>query len=184
MKAMSLGKALRMRRLMRTGRVVIVAVDHGNAAGVVEGLEDPVEVIKMAGQAGADGVLVTPGILEQAIDAVGDLAVILRIDGCVSILGSGPMELFSTVEQAVRLGADGVVVNATIGAPHETAELEKVGTVASEARTWGVPLLAEMLSQRMMDNHMDFSANGDGGLPVDIANEVSMASRIGRRARC
>ena len=179
MKAMSLGKALRMRRLMRTGRVVIVAVDHGNAAGVVEGLEDPVEVIKMAGQAGADGVLVTPGILEQAIDAVGDLAVILRIDGCVSILGSGPMELFSTVEQAVRLGADGVVVNATIGAPHETAELEKVGTVASEARTWGVPLLAEMLSQRMMDNHMDFSANGDGGLPVDIANEVSMASRIG-----
>ena len=89
------------------------------------------------------------------------------------------MELFSTVEQAVRLGADGVVVNATIGAPHETAELEKVGTVASEARTWGVPLLAEMLSQRMMDNHMDFSGNGDGGLPVDIANEVSMASRIG-----
>ena len=179
MKAMSIGKTLRMRRLMRTGRVLIVAVDHGNAAGVVPGLEDPVEVIKMAAQAGADGILVTPGILEQAIDAVGDLAIILRIDGCVSILGSGPMQLFSSVEQAVRLGVDGVVVNATIGASHETAELEKVGIVASEGRTWGLPVLAEMLSQRMMDDHMDFSGNGDGGLPVDIANEVSMASRIG-----
>ena len=39
-----------------------------------------------------------------------------------------------------RLGVDGVVVNATIGAPHETAELEKVGIVASEGRTWGVPV--------------------------------------------
>jgi fructose-bisphosphate aldolase/2-amino-3,7-dideoxy-D-threo-hept-6-ulosonate synthase len=179
MKAMSIGKNLRMRRIMKTGRVVIVAVDHGNAAGVVRGLEDPVEVIKMAAQAGADGILVTPGVLEQAIDVVGDLAIILRIDGCVSILGSGPMELFSSVEQAVRLGVDAVVVNATVGAPHETAELEKVGTVASQGRTWGVPVLAEMLSQRMMDNHMDFSGNGDGGLPVDIASEVSLASRLG-----
>ena len=179
MNAMSIGKSLRMRRLMKTGRVVIVAVDHGNAAGVVHGLEDPVDVIKMAAQAGADGILVTPGVLEQAIDAVGDLAIILRIDGCVSILGSGPMELFSNVEHAVRLGADSVVVNATVGAPHETAELEKVGVVASEGRMWGVPVVAEMLSQRMMDNHMDFSGNGDGGLPVDIANEVALASRIG-----
>ncbi len=179
MNAMSIGKSLRMRRLMKTGRVVIVAVDHGNAAGVVHGLEDPVDVIKMAAQAGADGILVTPGVLEQAIDAVGDLAIILRIDGCVSILGSGPMELFSSVEHAVRLGADSVVVNATVGAPHETAELEKVGVVASEGRMWGVPVVAEMLSQRMMDNHMDFSGNGDGGLPVDIANEVALASRIG-----
>jgi len=179
MNAMSIGKTLRMRRLMKTGRVVIVAVDHGNTAGVVHGLEDPVDVIKMAAQAGADGILVTPGVLEQAIDAVGDLAIILRIDGCVSILGSGPMELFSSVEHAVRLGADSVVVNATVGAPHETAELKKVGVVASEGRMWGVPVVAEMLSQRMMDNHMDFSGNGDGGLPVDIANEVALASRIG-----
>ena len=179
MNAMSIGKTLRMRRLMKTGRVVIVAVDHGNTAGVVHGLEDPVDVIKMAAQAGADGILITPGVLEQAIDAVGDLAIILRIDGCVSILGSGPMELFSSVEHAVRLGADSVVVNATVGAPHETAELKKVGVVASEGRMWGVPVVAEMLSQRMMDNHMDFSGNGDGGLPVDIANEVALASRIG-----
>ena len=179
MKFMSLGKTLRMRRLMRRGRVVIVAVDHGNAAGVVPGLEDPVNVVKTAAQADADGILITPGLLEQCLDAVGDLAVILRIDGCVTALGGGPMEQFCTVEHAVSLGVDGVVINATVGAEHERAELEKVGVVAAEGRRWGIPVVAEMLSQRMMENHMDFSGNGRGNLPADIAADVALASRVG-----
>ena len=179
MKFMSLGKTLRMRRLMRQGRVVIVAVDHGNAAGVVPGLEDPVAVVKMAAQAGADGILITPGMLEQCLEAVGDLAVILRIDGCVTTLGGGPMEQFCSVEHAVTLGVDGVVINATVGADHERGELEKVGLVAAEGRRWGMPVVAEMLSQRMMENHMDFSGNGRGPLPADIADDVAIASRVG-----
>ncbi len=179
MKFMSLGKTLRMRRLMRRGRVVIVAVDHGNAAGVVPGLEDPVNVVKTAAQADADGILITPGLLGQCLDAVGDLAVILRIDGCVTTLGGGPMEQFCTVEHAVSLGVDGVVINATVGAEHERAELEKVGVVAAEGRRWGIPVVAEMLSQRMMENHMDFSGNGRGNLPADIAADVALASRVG-----
>ena len=179
MKLRYLGKTLRMRRLLRRGRAVVVAVDHGNAAGVVRGLEDPVAVVKMAAQTGADGILISPGLLEQCLDVVGDLAVILRIDGCATTLRGGPMQQFCTVEHAAALGVDGVVINATVGAEHERGELEKVGRVSAEGRRWGMPVVAEMLSQRMMDNHMDFSGNGDGGLPDDIASDVAMASRIG-----
>jgi DhnA family fructose-bisphosphate aldolase class Ia len=158
---------------------VIVAIDHGNAAGVVRGLEYPVEVVKLAVQAGADGILVTPGVLEQVVEEIGGLAVILRIDGCVSTLSSGPMRLFSSVEDAVAMGADAVVVNATLGAPHESDELEKAGRTASEGRRWGLPLVAEMLTQRIMADHMDFSGNGSSSLPADIADEISMACRLG-----
>ncbi len=175
----SLGKSLRLRRIFRHGRAVIVALDHGNAAGAVRGLEDPVTLVRTIARAGADGILVTPGILEQVGEHVGDMAVLLRIDGCVSPLVRGPMRLFATVEQAVAMGVDAVVMNATLGAPFEAEELKKVGRIASESRAWGLPVVGEILSQRMMANHMDMSGGGRATLPADIADDITLACRIG-----
>ena len=175
----SIGKSLRLRRIFRHGRAVIVAMDHGNAAGAVRGLEDPVTLVRSIAPAGADGILITPGILEQVSEHVRDMAVLLRIDGCVSPLVPGPMRLFTTVEQAVAMGVDAVVMNATLGAPFEAEELEKVGRIASESRAWGLPVVAEILSQRMMANHMDMSGGGLATLPADIADDITLACRIG-----
>lgn len=175
----SVGKSLRLRRILRNGRAVVVAMDHGNAAGAVRGLERPAELVRSLAPAGADGVLVTPGILEQVWEHLGDLAVLLRIDGCVSPLASGPMRLFATVEQAVALGVDAVVMNATLGASFEADELAKVGCVASASRGWGLPVVAEILSQRMMANHMDMSGMGQETLPRDIADDITLACRLG-----
>ena len=175
-----LGKSLRLRRLRPRGRSVIVAIDHGMIAGVPSGLEHPIEVVKACAGSGADGVLVTPGMLEQVADELDRLAVLLRIDGAVSPLGpGGPMRLICDVSAAVRLGVDAVVVNATLGAPYESEELEKVGRVASEGRRWGLPLVAEMLSQRMLANHLDFRGDGRDELPADIDQDVATACRIG-----
>ena len=177
---MFLGKSLRLRRLNRRGRTVIVAVDHGNAAGVVPGLENGPEVIAMCDQAGADAVLITPGMLELCGEQIGGLGVILRIDGGVTTLGpGGPMRVFCEVEQAVALGADAVVLNATVGAAHESAELEKVGRISSDGRRWGMPVVAEVLSESMMANHMDFRGDGEAQLPKDIAREVATCCRLG-----
>ncbi len=175
----SIGKSLRLRRILRRGRAVVVAMDHGNAAGAVRGLERPPELVGQLASAGADAILVTPGMLEQVCEHVGELAILLRIDGCVSSLGGGPMRLYVDVEQAVSLGADAVVVNATLGADFESDELEKVGSIASESRCWGMPLVAEMLSQGMMANHMDMSGQGGDILPPDIDDDVTLACRMG-----
>ncbi|MBI1357337.1 MAG: hypothetical protein GC160_23595 [Acidobacteria bacterium] len=177
---MSIGKALRLRRLTARGRAVIVALDHGNAGGMVPGLENPVDVVKMCANEGADAVLVTPGVLEQAVDEIGDLAVLLRLDGGATTIGpAAPMRVFCSMEDALAMGADAVVLNATIGAIHEGFELEKVGRIASEGRRWGLPVVAEILSQRMLGNHMDFTGEGKEMLPSDIAQDVSMACRLG-----
>ncbi len=175
----SIGKSLRLRHILRNGRAVVVAMDHGNAAGVVRGLEKPKDLVRQLASAGADAILVTPGLLGQVFEQAGDMAILLRIDGCVSPLATGPMRLFADVGQAVAMGADAVVMNATLGAPFEGDELEKVGSIASEGREWGMPVVAEILSQRMMANHMDMSGTGDADLPGNIAEDVTLACRIG-----
>ena len=179
MSIQSLGKSLRLRRILRNGRAVVVAMDHGNAAGAVRGLEHPAELVKKLAPAGADAILVTPGILAQVSEHVGDLAILLRIDGCVSPLVPGPMRLFVDVEQAVAMGVDAVVMNATLGASFEAEELEKVGRIASQSRTWGMPVVAEILSQGMMANHMDMSGQGEAVLPTNIAEDITLACRMG-----
>ncbi|MEZ5364863.1 MAG: hypothetical protein R2748_21640 [Bryobacterales bacterium] len=177
---MPLGKTLRLRRLNRRGRMVIVAVDHGNAAGIVPGLENATETVAMCDAAGADAVLITPGLLELCADHIGDLGVILRIDGAVTTAGpGGPMRIYCDVEHAVALGVDAVVLNATVGAPYESVELENIGRTSSEGRRWGMPVLAEVLSQRMLSNHMDFRGDGEAMLPEDIASDVAMCCRLG-----
>jgi len=176
---MMMGKQLRLRRFNPSGRSVIIAIDHGATAGIVPGLERPAEIAKLADQAGADGILVTPGILEQVMDSVGSLAILLRIDGCVSIQGAGPMRLFCSVEHATGLGVDGVIVNAVIGSPYENEELQKLGEVAAAGRHFGVPVIAEMLSWKMLDNHLDFSGSAKTDLPPDMDEEVALACRIG-----
>ena len=177
---MSIGKALRLRRLTARGRTVIVAVDHGCAAGLVPGLENPVDIIKICAGEGADGVLLTPGVLEQAIDEVGDLAILLRLDGAIASGGpEASTRTYCDVEDALALGADAVVICATIGGPNEGLELQKVGRIASAGRRWGVPVVAEIFSRRMLPNHLDLTGQGREAMPGDIAQDVSIACRLG-----
>lgn len=176
---MSIGKTLRLRRLLRKGRAVVVPMDHGLVAGPVPGMEDPVGLIKRIALSDADAVLLTPGLLEQVAGELGQLAVILRIDGGASVQGGGPMRQFTSVAHAVEMGADAIIVNATIGGDQESVELLKLGQVAEEARRWGMPLVAEMLSARMMANHLDFTGKGAALLPENVADDILLAARIG-----
>ena len=176
---MLLGKHLRTRRWTGRGRTVIVALDHGIHSGPASGLENPLEIVKICDGAGADGVLVTPGVLEQVHASLGDLAVILRLDGCVTRESAGgPMRIFCEVEQALKLGVDAALVTATVGSPYESHELEKVGRTCSKGREYGLPIIAEMLSQRMS---ADFGAAGSriAEMPDEIAKDIGLASRVG-----
>jgi DhnA family fructose-bisphosphate aldolase class Ia len=173
------GKSVRLRRLMKKARALVVPLDHGLVAGPLKGIEDPVALIKLVAQSEADAVLLTPGVLEQVASELGQLSVVLRVDGCSTPAGGGPMRQFVSVAHAAALGADAIIVNATIGGPHETLELEKLGHVAEEACRWGMPLIAEMLSARMLGNHLDFTGTGKEALPANVAEDIALAARIG-----
>jgi len=177
---MTAGKALRLRRLTSRGRTVVVSIDHGCVAGPLPGLESPVDLVKTCSRFGADGVLLTPGILEQVAEDLESLSVVLRLDGGHTTAGpGGPARLLTEVEEASAMGVDAVAVRVTVGAPYEAHELEKLGRVAASGRRWGLPVLADMLAESMLANHLDFDGTGDAPLPTSVCGDVAAASRIG-----
>ncbi|MDL5502210.1 MAG: class I fructose-bisphosphate aldolase family protein, partial [Candidatus Methanoperedens sp.] len=49
-----------------------------------------------------------------------------------------------TVEEAIKMGADAVSVHINIGSETEADQLQKLGSVAEQCDSWGMPLIAMM----------------------------------------
>ena len=145
-----LGKRMRMRRIMRNGRVLVLPFDHPIYFGPLPGAEDPAKLTALARDNGATAVLLTAGALRQAAPETGDLGVIMRIDTTISRLG-GPdtvMHLLHDVEEASSLGADMVVVNCYLGIGDTDIEhdlLVKLADVSADCEKMGMPLCGEII---------------------------------------
>jgi DhnA family fructose-bisphosphate aldolase class Ia len=157
-------KTRRLNRILaRDGRTLIVAMDHGAIQGP-KGLERPAEIIQKVIAGGADAILTTYGIARTFGRELAPVGLILRTDGGSSTIGpdvTASAPLYS-VEDALRLGADGVVANAGPGHRNEVQHMEWLSELASECDQWGVVLVAEMVPGgfdsgpefRTLENHM------------------------------
>ena len=176
----SMGKKLRLRRVFRNGRMLVLPFDHPIYFGVQPGTEDPRKLLDLAREHGATAVLATAGALRAALDAIGDLGVIMRVDATLSHL-SGPdtvMHLLHSAEEAAALGADMVVLNCYIGTgdiPAESALLEKLATVSAECEQIGMPICAEIIPRVP-------SAGPAQKMPT--SEDLAMAIRLGLEYGC
>jgi DhnA family fructose-bisphosphate aldolase class Ia len=168
-----------MRRIFRRRRAVIVPLDHPLFYGPIRGLENPVELVRKVAEGGADGVLLTPGTLDLVADVLGDLAVVLRIDGTHTRLGKHleRIDLISSVREAARMGVEAVVLNIFVGADNEDALLNKLGRVAEDCREHGVLLVGEMIPEAVLKSHY---GTGSGEMTNEQRAEmIALASRCG-----
>jgi len=142
------------------GRALIVAMDHARTHGVIERLEDPGAVIDTVVAAGADGIMTTFGVIKKYRDRlIGRIPTILRLDGGPSLyredwLAYTEWGLLHSVEDALHLGVDGVVLMAFVGIPVELETYRMVARVAGECLAANLPLLVEALpcrSERIPD---------------------------------
>jgi len=163
------GKQVRLNRIFSSDqRAVVVAMDHGLPGMKPLGhLSQPGELINKVKKGGADGILTTPGIVEKFASEIGELGLIIRLDGAATTLRDsfGAMQLVSSVEDALCLGADAVAVMGFCGTDDEGNSLKTLGAVAKECRTLGVPLVAEMLP---------FGFGADPSI-----DQIALAARIG-----
>ncbi len=146
---MSPGKQIRLNRLLRQdGKTVIVALDHG-IAGIapLAKLERPECLISAITAAGADALLITPGLAKSFSGIFGHAGIIVRVDcGPTTLTGEwSETRPALAVEDAIRLGADAVAAMGIVGAPGESASLQALANLASHCDRWGMVLLAEML---------------------------------------
>lgn len=140
-----------MSLLPADGKALIVAMDHARTYGVTPGLEDPGAVIDLAVAAGADGIMTTFGVVKTYRDRlIGRIPTILRLDGGPTLyredwLAYTEWTLMHTLEDALYLGVDAVVLMAFIGCDAELRTLEIVSKIAGECLRAELPLVVEAL---------------------------------------
>jgi DhnA family fructose-bisphosphate aldolase class Ia len=129
------------------GKALVFAMDHATMFGMMEGLERPGDVIRKVRAGGADAILTTYGVCKRFAEEIGNMGIVLRVDGGISLLAKerGPMQLIYSVYDALRIGADAVGCMGMPGAKFETVMLPYLSELVSQCAEWNVPVMAEML---------------------------------------
>jgi len=168
---MSVGKEMRMGKLFHphSKRMVLITIDHGICINPMKEINDPAAVVRQAVAGGADAVLLTPGIARLAYRelAGSDTSLMLRIDGTATSIGPDLTndELISSVESALRMGADAVATFGVIGVPREAQLSHKIGMVSDECDKWGMPQLTEVIPNEIIIHQ--FQDRADRKWPSD-----------------
>ncbi len=155
-----IGKLIRMERIMdrNSGRTVIVPMDHGTTMGPIPGLEDMRKTVDCMVRGGANAIVLHKGIVRAGHRGSGkDVGLMVHLSGSTSMSPDPNRKVpVCTVEEAVRLGADAVSIHVNLGAETEPEMLAHLGQVASDCRTWGMPLLAMMYARgKKISNQYD-----------------------------
>lgn len=142
------GKAIRIERILnrRTRKTVIVPMDHGMTQGPIPGLIDLREAVDKVAEGGANAVLGHMGLPLHGHRGYGkDIGLIIHLSASTT-LGPDPNHkvLVTSVEDAIKIGADAVSIHINVGADDEAEMLTDLGWVARTCDTWGMPLLAMM----------------------------------------
>lgn len=181
------GKTIRLGRVLdpRDNRAAVVAFDHGLHLGVIPGVEQPGEMMRLLADAGADAFLVGPGLARMYADVFaghGAPGLILRVDWTnrwrsPEALGSkeGRDRMIQTVEGAARLGADAVLTYMFLGYEDPDAEViqaEGVARMAEECERLGIGCVIEPMARGLRADHDIYN-------PEFVAMGARIASEFG-----
>jgi len=173
-----IGKRIRIERILnrKTGRCVIVPMDHGVSVGPIPGIIDMTDTINEVASGGANAVLMHKGMVGCGHRGYGkDIGLIIHLSASTS-LGVDPDNkvLVTSVEKALKIGADAVSVHVNIGSEKEPEMLMKLGSIAEICDNWGMPLIAMMYprGQNITNEHdvevVKLAARAGAELGADI----------------
>ena len=143
-----IGKAVRLERILdrNTKNTIIIPMDHGMSVGPVAGLLDLGAMVDAVANGGANAVLGHLGLPIYGHRKSGkDVGLIIHLSASTSLSPKPNSKvLVTTVEEAIKIGADGVSVHINIGDEDESQMLQALGSVSKDCRNWGIPLIAMM----------------------------------------
>lgn len=134
----------RYRRLFspKSGRALIVPMDHGVTLGAVPGLVDLGAAVAAVSQGGADAVVLHKGAARAAAASLArETALIVHLSASLAGRHVTDKVQVCAVREALRMGADAVSVHVNFGSDTEPAQLRKLGRVARSCQDLGLPLL-------------------------------------------
>lgn len=166
---------VRMRRLTTPdGNLRMVPLDHGVSDGPIEGLVDlPQALAAVAPHASC--VTTHKGWVTHVADHARGVGVLMHLSASTAHAPDpNDKRLVATVEEAVRMGCDGVSIHVNLGAVTEPDMLQDAGAVATACREWGMPLVAMVYPRgpAVQDPHD----------PVLVAHAARLGAELGADA--
>lgn len=150
-----IGKRRRMKRILKNGRTLIMPVDHG-VTKIENGLQNIDELLRIVGDY-IDAVIMHKGVAKNSkIVSELEIGLVIHMSASTS-LSKDPNDkrIISSVESALRLGADAVSVHVNLGSETEARQLEELGAICDEADVYGVPVLAMMYPRGNVDVNVE-----------------------------
>jgi class I fructose-bisphosphate aldolase len=151
---LSLGKRTRLHRLLYehgpgNGTLLLLPIDQGLEHGPVDFFPNPLSAdpdyqCRLAREGGYSGIVFHIGLATKYLKAyAGVVPLVLKLNGKTNIPSDA--EAFSaqesTVEDAVRLGADAVGYTLYVGSPSQDRDFFQFGQVRAECERYGMPLI-------------------------------------------
>lgn len=142
--ALDWGMQNRLARIFnaKSGRTVMLAVDHGYFQGPTTGLER-IDLNIMPIVPLADTLMLTRGILRTIVPPANTVPIVLRVSGGTSILKElSNEELAVSIEDAIRLNVCAMAVQVFIGAEFEKQSITNMTKMVDLGTRYGIPVLA------------------------------------------
>jgi putative autoinducer-2 (AI-2) aldolase len=125
----------------KTGKTVMLAIDHGYFQGPTTGLER-VDVTILPLLPYADTLMLTRGILRTIIPPTFDKGIVLRASGGPSILSDLSNEQIAIdIDEAIRLNVAAMAVQVFIGGKMETQSVHNMTRLVDMGNRYGIPTL-------------------------------------------
>ncbi|WP_437680070.1 class I fructose-bisphosphate aldolase [Sorangium sp. So ce131] len=149
-------KKIRWSRFLerRSGRGIIVPIDHGLTIGPVEGLDSVTQVARWIGHPAITGVIAHKGMVERlaACGLLRGVGLMVHLNGMTSLAAKPDQkERLTCVEAAVRLGADAVSLQLNFDGTNDAHNLSQLGEVVDEAQRYGMPVLTMLYDKVRCD---------------------------------
>jgi class I fructose-bisphosphate aldolase len=151
---LSLGKRARLHRLLYEhgpgdGTLLFLPIDQGLEHGPVDFFPnpdsaDPDYQCRLAREGGYSGIVFHVGLASKYMrDYAGEVPLVLKLNGKTNIPSEAEAfsALESSVEDAVRLGADAVGYTLYVGSPSQDRDFIQFGQVRAECDRYGMPLI-------------------------------------------
>ena len=141
---MDWGMTNRLARILnpKTGRTVMLAVDHGYFQGPTTGLKDLGKTVNPL-LPYADSLMITRGALRNWINPETNIPIVLRVSGGQSILKELSNEIITTaIDDAIRINASAITCSIYVGGEYEKESLANLSKIINEGEQYGIPVLA------------------------------------------
>lgn len=151
---LSTGKRVRLHRLMyehgpANGTLMLLPIDQGLEHGPIDFFDNPDAldtdwIYRLAVEGNFSGIALHIGLAEKYHKAyAGKVPLVLKINGKTNVPADDEpfSSLTSSVEDAVRLGADAVGYTLYVGSPAQDVDIAQCNEVRRDCERYGMPLI-------------------------------------------